>query len=325
MTAVAIAPGPEDRRDEPRVSLVVPIYNEQEVLPLLLERLRGLLDGCAAGSEAILVNDGSSDGSWPLIVAAARADPRFRGLDFSRNFGHPAAITAGLDHASGDAIVVMDADLQDPPELVPKLVALYREGWDVVHARRSARQGETAFKKLTATAYYKVMALLADRPPTPEVGEFRLMARPVVEALCGMRERHRLVRGLVSWLGFRQATVDFERPGRAAGSTKFPFWRMFRLSWDGLTAFSVAPLRLSFALGLLALVVAIPAAGVLLLGPGGGAGAAAALLCGQLLLAGTTLVCLGLLGDYVGRIYDEVRGRPLYVVRQRLGLEPPRR
>ncbi|MCM2256447.1 MAG: glycosyltransferase family 2 protein [Vicinamibacteria bacterium] len=322
------APLPEDARGEPKLSLVVPICNEQEVLPLLVERLRGVMDGCAAGCEAILVNDGSVDGSWGLIAAATRVDPRFKALDFSRNFGHPAAITAGLDHASGDAIVVMDADLQDPPELVPKMVALYREGWDVVHARRSARQGETAFKKLTAEGFYKVMGLLADRPPTPNVGEFRLISRAVVDALGGMRERHRLVRGLVSWLGFRQTTLDFERPGRAAGETKFPFRRMFRLSWDALTAFSVAPLRLALVLGVLALLLAIPAsAALLLVALAGDAGAWGwpALLCGQMLLAGATLVCLGLLGDYVGRIYDEVRGRPLYVVRQRLGLAAPAR
>ena len=238
-----------------RLSLVIPVFDEEAVLPLLVERLTAVLDALPCESEVLFVNDGSRDRSLEILAAAAARDVRLVVLDLSRNFGHPAAITAGLDHARGDAVVVMDADLQDPPELIPRLLERHAEGFDVVHARRTARHDESPFKKLSAVAFYRLMRLTADHPPEPGVGEFRLMSAEVVNALRSARERHRLVRGLVAWAGFRQATIDFERPGRAAGATKFPFRRMFRLSWDAITSFSMAPLRLATLLGAVCLAL----------------------------------------------------------------------
>lgn len=306
----------------PFLSVVIPVYNEEEVLPALLARLRPVMDRVPGGAEAVLVNDGSRDRSFEILAAEAGKDSRIRVLELSRNFGHPAAITAGLDRARGEVVVVMDADLQDPPELIETLVARYRDGYDVVHARRSVRRDESPFKRATARLFYALMGLAADRPPEPAVGEFRLMSRDVVRALRGFGERHRLVRGLVAWLGFRQATVDFERPGRAAGVSKYPFRRMLRLSWDAVTSFSVAPLRLATLLGAAALLAAAGTAGWALdalylrqasLPPG------LALAILDLLSAGVVLLCLGILGEYVGRIFEEVKGRPLYVIRREVG------
>jgi len=304
----------------PRLSVVIPVYNEEAVLPLLVERLTRVLDTLAGDPEVLFVNDGSRDRSLEILAAAAARDGRLKVLDLSRNFGHPAAITAGLDHATGDAVVVMDADLQDPPELIPELLARHAEGFDVVHARRSARHAESLFKRLSADLFYRLMRVTADHPPEPAVGEFRLMSAAVVSTLREARERHRLVRGLVAWAGFRQAIVDFERPGRAAGETKFPFRRMFRLSWDAITSFSVAPLRLASWLGALCLALGLAVA--LRLGWLAWRGATSAfllLLLAQLVLSGLVLVCLGLVGEYLGRIFEEVKARPLYVVRERIG------
>jgi dolichol-phosphate mannosyltransferase len=315
-------------RPEPRVSIVVPVYNEEDVLPLLLPRLRTLLDGLAPGSEVCFVNDGSHDGSLRLLEVAAAQDPRLKIIDFSRNFGHPAAITAGLDHARGDAVVLMDADLQDPPELVGEMVALYRRGYDVVHARRKGRRDESLFKKISAWLFYRLIRLVGHREMPANVGEFGLMSRDVVTALRGLRERHRLVRGLVAWVGFRQTNLDFERPGRAAGITKYPLSKMLLLSWDAITSFSAVPLRLATLLGLLALFVGLGYAAyatyvgyVLGLGVPGWT----SLVIINIFFSGVVLICLGLVGEYVGRIFEEVKGRPLYVVRRTTGLESERR
>jgi len=311
--------GPAPQRPDPFVALVVPVFNESAVLPLLLPRLRACLDALPGGGEIVFVDDGSEDGSAPFLQAESLRDPRIRVIELSRNFGHSIAITAGLDHARGDAVVVMDCDLQDPPEIVPQMVELYRKGFDVVHARRHTRRGESAFKRLTARLFYWTMRLAAERSPEPHVGEFRLMSRQVVVALQALRERHRLVRGLVAWVGFRQTVIDFDRPPRAAGATKYPLVKMIVLAWDGMTSLSAAPLRLATLLGLAGLLCgAAYAARAVYVGYilGLGVPGWTSLVIINVLFSGLVLICLGLVGEYVARIFDEVKGRPLYLVRR---------
>ena len=313
---------PEATRPEPRVSIVVPVLDEEPVLPLLLPRLRAAMDTLPGGAEAWFVDDGSRDATARLVEEAHAADRRIKLVQLSRNFGPPAAMTAGLDRASGDVVVVMDADLQDPPELVLDMVALYRQGFDVVHARRSGRRGESVFKRATAWLFYRLMRAVTENEMEANVGEFRLMSRPVVDALRGLRERHRLVRGLVSWVGFAHTTLEFERPGRAAGGTKYSVAKMLRLSLDAMTSFSAVPLRLATLLGFLGLLAGIGYAAyafyigyVLGLGVPGWT----SLVILNIFFSGVVLVCLGLIGEYVGRIFEEVKRRPLYVVSRTLG------
>ena len=323
-SAAPAPPGAMVPRSEPFVSLVVPVFNEAAVLPILLPRLHACLDGLPGGGEIVFVNDGSDDGTADYLESERRRDRRLTVIDLSRNFGHSIAITAGLDHARGDAVVVMDCDLQDPPELIPQMVSLYRQGFDVVHARRRTRRGENLFKRTTARLFYWTMRLAAERSPEPHVGEFRLMSRQVVDALQGLRERHRLVRGLVAWVGFRQTVVDFERPARAAGTTKYPLLKMVRLAWDGMTSLSAAPLRVATLLGIVALFCgAVYAALAIYLGYVKGLGVPGwtSLVIVNIFFSGVVLICLGLVGEYVARIFEEVKGRPLYFVRR----DPPDR
>jgi glycosyltransferase involved in cell wall biosynthesis len=311
-------------RPDPFVSLVIPVYNERSVLPLLVPRLQGVIGGLPGGAEVVFVNDGSEDRSLEFLEEQARADQRIRVVDLSRNFGHSAAITAGLDYARGDAVVVMDSDLQDPPELVPEMVALYVQGFDVVHARRAARRGEGLMKRLTARLFYALMRMVAERGLLADVGEFRLLSRPVVSALRQLRERHRLVRGLVGWVGFRQTMLDFDRPGRAAGETKYSFSKMLLLAWDGMTSFSAAPLRLATVFGLFALVIGFGyAAYAIYVGyiQGRGVPGWTSLVILNIFFSAAVLICLGLVGEYVARIFEEVKSRPLYFVRRVIGPE----
>lgn len=316
-------PAPEvAKRPDPFVSVVIPVYNERAVLPLLLPRLKACLADLPGGAEVCFVNDGSEDLSLELLEAEARLDSRLQVVDLSRNFGHAVAITAGLDHVRGDVVVVMDADLQDPPELIPEMVSLYRQGFDVVHARRRTRHQEGLFKRATARLFYAMMRLTSERSPEPDVGEFRLFSREVLAALRRLRERHRLVRGLVSWVGFRQTTLDFERPGRAAGATKFPFSKMLLLAWDGMTSFSAAPLRVATLLGMGALATG---AGYAVLAfyvgyiQGKGVPGWTSLVILNIFFSGVVLVCIGIVGEYVARIFEQVKDRPLYFVRRRIG------
>ena len=309
-----------------KVSVVIPVYNEEANLPLLLPRLRATMDALPGGAEVWFVDDGSRDATARLVAEAHAADPRVKLLQLSRNFGPPAAMTAGLDRARGDVVVVMDADLQDPPELIAGMVDLYRQGFDVVHARRTARREESVFKRATAWLFYRLMRAVTENEIEANVGEFRLMSRPVVDALRGLRERHRLVRGLVSWVGFSHTTLEFERPGRAAGGTKYSVAKMLRLSLDAMTSFSAVPLRLATLLGFLGLVAGIGYASyafyigyVLGLGVPGWT----SLVILNIFFSGVVLVCLGLIGEYVGRIFEEVKRRPLYVVRRALGEPSP--
>jgi dolichol-phosphate mannosyltransferase len=313
-------------RPEPRVSIVVPVLDEEPVLPLLLPRLRAAMDALPAGAEAWFVDDGSRDATARLVAEAHAADRRIKLVQLSRNFGPPAAMTAGLDRSGGDVVVVMDADLQDPPELIPDMVALYRQGFDVVHARRSVRRGESVFKRATAWLFYWLLRAVTENEIEANVGEFRLMSRPVVDALRGLRERHRLVRGLVSWVGFSHTTLEFERPGRAGGGTKYSVAKMVRLSLDAMTSFSAVPLRLATFLGLLGLAAGIGYAGyAFYIGYvlGRGVPGWTSLVILNIFFSGVVLVCLGLIGEYVGRIFEEVKRRPLYVVSRTLGESSP--
>jgi dolichol-phosphate mannosyltransferase len=304
-------------REDPRlVSLVLPAYNEEEVLPLLKPRLEALLDRLPTAGEVVFVDDGSSDRTGSMLRAWAAADRRIKVLELSRNFGHQAAVTAGTDHASGDVVVIMDADLQDPPELVLEMLARYREGYDVVYAQRARRDAETFFKRSTASLFYWIMRRFVHRDLPASTGDFRLMSRDVTEALRHLREGQRFIRGMVTWLGYSQTAVVFDRPGRAAGTTKYPFRKMLRFAWDAILSFSSAPLRstvyLGFASFLFGLVVAVYSVfrwtqGVTVAGW-------TTIIVLQGLVGGMTLIGLGMVGEYIGRIYDESKQRPIYVV-----------
>ncbi len=303
------------------LSVVVPVFNEEENIPELYRRLTAVLPEAAASWEVLFVDDGSRDGSWGLIAQLAREDPHVRGLRFSRNFGHQMAFAAGLDYARGRAVVIMDADLQDPPELIPELVAKHRQGFEVVYAVRAARRGETAFKRLTAKVFYRLLARLTAVGIPLDTGDFRLMGPRAVEAFRRLPERHRFTRGLVAWLGFSQTGVSYERAPRFAGQTKYPLRKMLRFAADAITSFSHVPLQLATWLGFLVsalaflyilVVIALKFAGVSWPGY-------TSLMAAILFLGGAQLVMVGLLGEYVGRIYDEVKRRPLYLVAEEVG------
>ncbi len=307
------------------ISVVVPVYNEEESVPELHRRLTDVLGRVAASYEIVLVDDGSHDRSWELIRELAGKDSRVRGLSFSRNFGHQMAFTAGLDHVDGDAVVIMDADLQDPPEVIPELVARWREGYDVVFAVRAKREGETAFKLVTAAAFYRVLRRVTNVNIPVDTGDFRLMSRKAANAFRRLREHHRFTRGMVSWLGFKQVGVEYLRASRHAGETKYTMRKMLRLASDGLTSFSYLPLQLASWLG-----VAVSAlAGLALLAELVVKAAGSALgwmwigMTGLALLGGLQLIALGLVGEYLGRVFDDVRGRPLYLVQETVNLRDP--
>jgi dolichol-phosphate mannosyltransferase len=311
----------------PILSLVLPIYNEEAIIPELDRRLRAFLTDVGSGVgeawEVIFVDDGSKDRSLALLSELAAAEPRYKVVSLSRNFGHQIAITAGLDRAGGEAVVVMDADLQDPPEVVREMVARWREGFDVVFGVRAQRHGETAFKKLTAAVFYRLLrAMLGGAAIPVDAGDFRLMSRSVVLTLCALRERHRFVRGLVWWVGFRQTAVSYDRPPRFAGETKFPFRKMLHFAVDGITSFSTVPLRMATWLGVLAGVAALAGVGWALYSKffGGVVRGWTTIMILVGLGSSAQLLMTGILGEYVGRIYEEVKRRPLYVVRGEINL-----
>ena len=301
----------------PTLSLVIPVYNEEVVLPLLHPRLQEFLTRLALPVEVIFVNDGSKDRSLELLRVLAAEDPRYRVVSLARNFGHQAAITAGLDYARGEAVVVMDADLQDPPEVVVDMVAKWKEGYDVVYGRRRLREAETFFKLLSARIFYRVFAAMVPITVPLDAGDFRLMSRRVVIALRALKETHRFVRGMVAWVGFRQTAVLYDRQGRAAGQTKYPLRRMVRFAIDGITSFSIQPLRFSSYLGIFISVASIAVACWAVIAhfflkttvPGW-----TAEIVMISLLAAAQLLMIGVLGEYVGRIYEQVKARPLYLV-----------
>lgn len=303
------------------LSVVIPVLNEEENLPELYRRLTAVLPGTVGSYEIVFVDDGSTDTSWALICGLAASDPHVRGVSFSRNFGHQMAFSAGLDHAAGEAVVIMDADLQDSPELIPALVARWREGYDVVYAVRARRAGETVFKKVTAAAFYRLLHRITRIKIPVDTGDFRLMGPKALAAFARMPERHRFTRGMVAWMGFRQIGVEYDRPARFAGETKYTMKRMLRLASDGIMSFSYQPLQVASWLGGAVLVASL---GVLatLLGRGLlglGWSRMLALIAAMTFLGGTQLVGIGLLGEYVGRILDESKHRPLYLVQDTVG------
>jgi dolichol-phosphate mannosyltransferase len=311
-----------------RISVVVPVFNEEEIIGLFYDRTSKVLDGLEAFEwEILFVDDGCKDGSFEKLSALAARDPRVKVLKFSRNFGHQIAITAGVDEARGDCVVVIDSDLQDPPEVIPAMVAEWRTGVDVVYGVRSEREGETAMKLMTASMFYRLLGRVTNVQIPANVGDFRLMSRRVVEQLKLLREKDRFVRGLVSWVGFRQTGVTYHREARSAGVTKYPLGKMIKFAFDGITSFSTAPLKLATWTGYLAALAAVlylisvfvqRALGITVEGW-------ATIMVAMLFMGSVQLICLGILGEYLGRIFNEVKPRPMYVIEERLGMDETRR
>jgi len=307
------------------ISLVVPCYNEAEVIAETVRQLARVCDSAPDCSfEWIFVDDGSRDDTRTRLRALAKAEPRIRIIGFSRNFGHQIAVTAGIDAARGDAVVLIDADLQDPPGVILEMIARWREGYEVVYGTRIERAGETAFKRATARAFYRLLNQLSDVPIPLDTGDFRLMDRKVVDALKAMPERDRFVRGMVSWVGFRQVALPYARAERFAGQSKYPLAKMLAFAVDVIISFSSKPLRMAISVGLAAAVLAlggiIYAVAMRLLTsmwvPGW-----TALIIAVLFIGGVQLICLGILGEYVGRIYGEIKRRPLYIVEEYAGFD----
>jgi dolichol-phosphate mannosyltransferase len=301
----------------PLLSIVIPVYNEEQALPYLRERLTDLAGVLPCSLEMVLVNDGSSDGSIDLLVDWAEADPRVKVFNLARNFGHQMAATAGLDQATGEAVVLLDADLQDPPEVILEMLEEYRHGYDVVYGRRVSRAGETRFKRFSAWLFYRVMRLLVDSDLPADVGDFRLVSRRCLDAVCSMRETHRFLRGMIAWVGFPQTAVSYARDRRVAGKTAYPLRKMLWLAWTAAVSFSPTPLRLSFLLGfVIAGIGMLEAANAVVrsvLGlyvvPGW-----SSLIVVTCLIGGAILISIGVLGEYIGRIFEAAKERPLYLI-----------
>ncbi|MDZ4158240.1 MAG: glycosyltransferase family 2 protein [Anaerolineaceae bacterium] len=301
----------------PVFSVIAPVYNELESLNELYHRVTEVMDSTHEPWELVLVDDGSQDGSTEAIRQLAAKDGRVRPVIFARNFGHQIAVTAGLDYTRGKAVIIIDADLQDPPQVMLEMIERWREGFQVVYAVRSEREGETWFKKISASLFYRVIFRITDVRIPLDTGDFRLMDRKVVDALNKMRERHRFLRGMSAWLGFRQTGVKYRRSARYAGETKYPLRKMLRLALNAITSFSYFPLQLATYMGFIAAgisILAIPAIVILRLAGRQEFTGQASTLISVLFLGGVQLISLGILGEYVGRIYDEVKGRPLYIV-----------
>jgi dolichol-phosphate mannosyltransferase len=307
-----------------RYSIVVPVFNEQAVLPMLLRRLDQLVDGLDAAAEVILVDDGSSDCTAIVLRAKAKDDPCYRFIGLSRNFGHQIAITAGMDAAQGAAIIVMDADLQDPPELVGEMIERWKEGYDVVYGKRLSREGESKFKLWTANLFYKMLGWLSSVNIPRDVGDFRLIDRKVLDAFLAMPERDRFVRGMFSWLGFKQTEVAFHRLPRPAGETKYPLFKMVRLAANGALSFSDVPLRLAIWCGLgvsmLAMLYGLYVVALSMMHSHLVQGWSSTIVIISF-LCGLNMLMTGITGLYIGRIHTEVKRRPLYVVAQKVGFE----
>ncbi len=300
-------------------SVVVPVYNEEKVLPEMYRRLHAVMEGLGEPYEIIFVNDGSSDRTFAILNQICEQDRNIRIIDFAKNFGHQTAITAGMDYADGQAVVVIDADLQDPPEVIPQMICLWQEGYDVVYGKRNERKGETLFKKLSASLFYRVMRKMTDVDIPLDTGDFRLIDRKVCNALKSIKERNRYVRGIISWLGFKQIGVAFAREERYAGETKYPLKKMVKFAFDAITSFSFKPLKLSSYLGMLLSFFSFLYLMVVLyqkLFTNYTVAGWASSMVISLFFNGIVLMMLGIAGEYIGRIYDETKGRPLYVVRQ---------
>ena len=301
---------------KPVFSIIAPIYNEKGCFNELYQRVSEVMNSTGEAWEFVMVDDGSSDGSTEMIRELCKKDKKVRPVIFARNFGHQIAVTAGLDYCRGDAAIIIDADLQDPPEVILELIAKWREGYEVVYALRTEREGETFFKKATAAAFYKIIYRITDVKIPMNTGDFRLMDRKVVDVMNQMRERHRFLRGLSAWVGYKTIGVPYKRAARFAGKTKYPLKKMIRLALTAVTSFSYMPLQIAMVFGFISAgisILAIPVVIVLrLLGTQSFLGQATTLIA-VLFLGGVQLICLGILGEYVGRIYDEAKGRPLYI------------
>lgn len=303
--------------NKPTFSIIAPIYNELENIPELFPRVRDVMDQTGEPWELILVDDGSTDGSTDMIRNLAENDARVRPVIFARNFGHQIAVTAGLDFSRGDAVVIIDSDLQDPPEVILDLIAKWREGYQVVYAVRAEREGESWFKRTTASLFYRLIYRITDVNIPLDTGDFRLMDKKAVNVMNQMREKHRFLRGMSSWVGFKQIGVEYKRKPRFAGETKYPFKKMLKLALNAVTSFSYFPLQLATYLGFIAAglsVLAIPVVAILRLTTGTALLGQATTIIIVLFFGGVQLISLGIIGEYIGRIYDETKGRPLYVV-----------
>jgi len=301
-------------------SVVVPLFNEEEVILETYLRLKKVMDSLKEAYEIIFVNDGSRDKTVIIVNEICEKDSNIKLIDFSRNFGHQTAITAGMDYSEGDAIVVIDADLQDPPEIIPKMIEKWREGYDVVYGKRLERKGDSFFKKFTAKIFYRFMRKMTDVDIPVDTGDFRLIDRKVCDALKTINERNRYVRGIISWLGFKQTGLEFVRDKRFAGVTKYPLKKMMKFAFDAITSFSYKPLKLASYAGLLVSALSFAYLLVVLFQKlfisGSTVQGWVSLIAVNLFFNGIVLIILGIIGEYIGRIYDEAKGRPLYIVRQ---------
>jgi glycosyltransferase involved in cell wall biosynthesis len=308
----------------PSISVVAPAYNEQEVLGEFYRRVSAVLTGIGCEYEIVLVNDGSRDNTLALMHALRIRDPRVTVIDLSRNFGKEIALSAGLDHTKGDVVVVLDSDLQDPPELIPQMLDIWREGYDVVYGKRTIRDGETWFKKTTAMYFYKLIKQVSRVDIPEDTGDFRLMSRRAVVALSQLREEHRFMKGLFAWIGFPAAAFPYRRDPRAAGITKWNYWKLWNFALEGITSFTVAPLKVSTYVGLFVAVLALLYAVVVIwkaLVYSDPVRGYPSLMTVILFLGGVQLISVGVLGEYVGRIFNEVKRRPLYLLNQLLDSE----
>jgi polyisoprenyl-phosphate glycosyltransferase len=307
------------------ISVVVPLYNEEPNIDYLFERLEGVLKRLSATYEIVCVNDGSRDNTLNCLVEHHHRNPAIKVVNLSRNFGKEIALTAGLDHARGAAVVPIDADLQDPPELIEELVAKWREGYDVVYATRRSRRGETWFKRFTAKSFYQVIDHISGVPIPRNTGDFRLLDRRVVDALKQVPERTRFMKGLFAWVGYKQTSILFDREPRLKGATKWNYWRLWNFAIDGITSFSLLPLKVWGYLGLTISLLSFIYATFLIIRtlifgidwPG-----YASIMVAVLFMGGIQLLTLGIIGEYLGRVYEEVKGRPLYLVRECYGFDP---
>ena len=311
-------------KNKPTFTIIAPIYNEVENIPLLYTRVSEVMAQTGEPWEFVMVDDGSSDGSTEAILELKAQDEKVNPVIFARNFGHQIAVTAGLDYSRGEAVIIIDADLQDPPEVILDLIKKWKEGFEVVYAVRSKRVGETWFKLFTASAFYRLIQRITDVNIPMDTGDFRLLDRKVVQVLNGMREKHRFLRGMSVWVGFKQTGVEYERAERFAGETKYPLKKMFRFASDAITGFSYFPLQLAMYLGFITTgisIISILVVLVLFLDGSQAFFGQATTLIAVLFLGGVQLISIGLLGEYIGRLYDEAKGRPLYITRENLEVE----
>ena len=305
-------------------SVIVPLYNEEAVVQDSYERIREVMDTTGEPYEIIFINDGSKDSTYQKVREILKNDKNVKLISFSRNFGHQSAITAGMDYCTGQAVIVIDADLQDPPEVMLKMIEKWKEGYEVVYGKRIKRKGETLFKKATAKIFYRILSKTTDVEIPIDTGDFRLIDRKVCDALKAMPERNRYVRGLISWLGFRQTGVEFVREKRLAGETKYSMKKMFKLAWDGITAFSNAPLKLATYIGVSISAVSFLYLLVVIcqkLFTDTTVQGWASLVAISLFFNGVILIVLGIIGEYIRRIYDEAKGRPIYIISEKIGFD----